>query len=168
MEAAGWSGGRSRRRWRRGKPPCRARSLRSVRSRRTSGLGRWSVGGGESAGAKPSPTAANGREPKRNEHRSIGAERIARSKAGATGIGALRGVPARKGRTRRRLGRGDYAERRDMPHHRPFSRRRHRDRCGIISHSAGSETSPNALKYGRGVGQRSIAIDFSVCLLRSL
>ncbi len=87
---------------------CRERSLRRERSWRMVVLGRRIARGGRERATKPSPTAANGREPEPERKRRSDDPARSRSKNPASaGIGALRGVPAGMGRTRRRLERGE-------------------------------------------------------------
>ncbi len=58
----------------------------------------------ETAAVSPAANGGRGAEPKR---RSGGSGRSPRRIPARAGIGALRGIPARMGRARRRLGRGE-------------------------------------------------------------
>jgi hypothetical protein len=104
------------REWRKESAPAGARQGRRCRERRARDrerswrmvvLGRRIARGGRERGAKPSPPATSGRSRSRSgtpERRPVS---LALTKPALAGVGALRGVPAGMGRTRRRLGRGE-------------------------------------------------------------
>ena len=104
------------REWRKESAPAGARQGRRCRDRRACDrerswrmvvLGRRIARGGRERGAKPSPPAASGRSRSRSGAPERWPVTLVLSKPALAGVGALRGVPARMGRTRRRLDRGE-------------------------------------------------------------
>ena len=70
-------------------------------------FGRRIARGGCERGAKPSPPATNGRSRSRSGTPKRWLVPLVLSKPALAGVGALRGIPARIGRARRRLDRGE-------------------------------------------------------------
>ena len=104
------------REWRKESAPAGARQGRRCRDRRACDrerswrmvvLGRRIARGGRERGAKPSPPAASGRSRSRSGTPERWPVTLVLSKPALAGVGALRGVPARMGRARRRLDHGE-------------------------------------------------------------
>lgn len=104
------------REWRKESASAGARQGRRCRDRRACDrerswrmvvLGRRIARGGRERGAKPSPPAASGRSRSRSGTPERCPVPLALTKPALAGVGALRGVPARMGKARRRLDRGE-------------------------------------------------------------
>lgn len=104
------------REWRKESAKAGARQGRRCRDRRACDrerswrmvvLGRRIARGGRERGAKPSPPATRGRSRSRSGTPERWPFPLVLSKPALAGVGALRGVPARMGRARRRLDRGE-------------------------------------------------------------
>jgi hypothetical protein len=104
------------REWRKESAPAGARQGRRCRERRACDrerswrmvvLGRRIARGGRERGAKPSPPATSGRSRSRSGTPERCPITLALTKPALAGVGALRGAPARMGRARRRLVRGE-------------------------------------------------------------
>ncbi len=104
------------REWRKESAPAGARQGRRCRDRRACDrerswrmvvLGRRIARGGRERGAKPSPTATNGRSRSRSGTPERWTVPLVLPEPALAGVGALRGVPARMGRARRRLDCGE-------------------------------------------------------------
>lgn len=115
------------REWRKESAPAGARQGRRCRDRRACDrerfwrmvvLGRRIARGGRERGAKPSPPAVSGRSRSRSGTPERWPVTLVLSKPALAGVGALRGAPARMGRARCRLDRGE----RLFPEKKPVSR----------------------------------------------